>query len=171
MQPPPIPANESERLQAVKHLNILDTPAEERFDTITKAAAEELRVPICTIAIIDATREWFKSCVGTTATEGARETSFCGYTIVSGKILVIQDTLADPRFANNPQVTQPPHIRFYAGVTLHDRDTHLPVGAFCVKDVKPRSLTPQEFSALLRYADQAESELNRGFTVPSAFKK
>lgn len=90
---------------------------------------------------------------------------------MSGKIFVIQDTLADPRFADNPQVIHPPHIRFYAGVTLHDHDSHLPVGAFCVKDVKPRLLTPQEFSALLRYADQAESELNRGFTVPSSHKK
>lgn len=168
---PPIPANESERLHAVKHLNILDTPPEERFDKITKAAAEELHVPICTITIVDANREWFKSCVGTTATEGPRETSFCGYTIITGKIFVIKDTLEDPRFADNPQVTQPPHIRFYAGVTLHDHATHLPIGAFCVKDVKPRTVSLQELNALLQYADQAEAELNSGFDVPKSFKK
>jgi GAF domain-containing protein len=166
MESPVTPAYEPERLHAIRHLNILDTPPEERFDAITKAAAEELQVPISTISIVDANREWFKSCVGTAATEGPRDVSFCGHTIVSGKIFVINDTLKDARFADNPQVTQPPHIRFYAGVTLHDHATHLPVGAFCVKDTKPRELTLQEFNALLQYADKAEYELNKGFAPP-----
>lgn len=161
MQKPPIPANEADRLAALKSKNILDTPTEERFDAITRSAVEQLKVPISTISLIDTNREWFKSCVGTMSREGSRDVSFWGYTIVSGELFVIQDTLADPRFADNPQVTNPPHIRFYAGVTLHDQNTHLPIGAFCIKDVKPRNMSLSEFNVLLGLARQAETELNR----------
>ena len=163
MQTAPIPSNEEERLNSVKSLHILDTKPEVRFDRITREAATNLRVPICTITIVDAKREWYKSCVGVVQPEGPRESSFCGHTVVSGnKILIIPDTLKDDRFRDNPQVTGKPHVRFYAGVTLHDRRTHLPVGAFCIKDNQPRELTVEEMDTLLDYANQAEYEINNG---------
>lgn len=161
MQPPKIPANEFLRLDATKHLNILDTPREKRFDKITRAAAKELHAPICTLSIIDSNREWFKSCIGTHALEGLRESSFCGHTILEDKMLIIEDTLQDIRFADNPQVTNPPHIRFYAGIVLKDRTTNLSIGAFCIKDFVPRQLTPAELEILHRHACQAEDELNK----------
>lgn len=161
MQTAPLPENEAARLEAVKLLGVLDTPAEQRFDVITKQAAIAFHVPICTISIIDTNREWFKSCVGTTTREGDRSISFCGHTIVSGKMLIIEDTLRDPRFADNPQVAQPPHIRFYAGVTLHDRH-HVPVGAFCIKDTQPRSLDLKDIQLLMDFAKRVEDELNAG---------
>jgi len=160
MQKPPIPQNEADRQRAVDSLGILDTPPDERFDAITRAAAERLRAPICTISIIDTNREWLKSCVGTPKREGGRDESFCGHTILTGNVMVIEDTLKDPRFADNPQVIQPPRIRFYAGVTLHDNKTHLPVGAFCIKDTKPRQLASDDLNTLLEFANQAEVELN-----------
>lgn len=165
MQKPPIPANEAERLAALKSKNLLDTPREERFDRITRNAAEKLQVPISTISLIDKDREWFKSSVGVLATEGPRDTSFCGHTIVRGQIFVVEDTLKNKDFSDNPQVTHPPHIRFYAGVTLHDHDTHLPVGAFCVKDVKPRELSLDEINVILEHAREAEMELNKKLGV------
>lgn len=160
MQSPIIPANEAERLAAVHSLGVLDTPPEERFDRITRDAIEQFHVPICTISLIDTNREWFKSCVGTLVKEGDRAASFCGHTIVNGHLFVIEDTLKDERFCDNPQVVNPPHIRFYAGVTLHDRKTHLPVGAFCIKDTSPRKLSMVELNALMEFAERAEVELN-----------
>ena len=41
MQEPPRPANEPDRLQALRELLILDTPPEERFDRLTAFAAQE----------------------------------------------------------------------------------------------------------------------------------
>ncbi len=160
MQPPKLPANEFLRLDATKHLNILDTPREKRFDKITKEAAKKLHVPICTISIIDAHREWFKSCVGTATTEGLRELSFCGHTILTDKMLIVEDTLKDSRFIDNPQVLGSSHIRFYAGIVLHDQATHLPVGAFCIKDVVPRYLTSEDLEVLTDLAHRVEIELN-----------
>ena len=164
MQPAPIPSDEATRLVAVQDLHILDTPSEQRYDSITATAAAAFSVPICTISIIDSNREWFKSCVGTEKKEGDRSTSFCGHTIMSGKMLIIEDTLLDSRFADNPQVINPPHIRFYAGITLFDQH-HFPIGAFCLKDTEPRSLQLPEIQQLMDFAKQAERELSKSSVV------
>lgn len=161
MKEAPIPENEAARLFATQSLGILDTPYEERFDVITRAAAVQPHAPICTISIIDKDREWFKSCVGTPAREGERAVSFCGHTITQGSMFIIEDTLKNPDFADNPQVVNPPHVRFYAGITLHDNKTHLPIGAFCIKDTEPRSLSMTELNDLMSFAKQAETELNK----------
>jgi hypothetical protein len=52
MQAASIPANEAERLQALYDLLILDTPPEERFDTIAGFAAAEFDMPIVLITLV-----------------------------------------------------------------------------------------------------------------------
>jgi GAF domain-containing protein len=157
----PIPADEDQRLQAVHGLGILDTPAEERFDCITRRAVKSLRVPISTISIIDRDREWFKSCHGTDRRQGSRDVSFCGHAMLERKMLVIEDATKDPRFADNPAVVGPPFIRFYAGVALYDRRTKQPIGVFCVKDTHPRTLSTEEVGLLLELAEEATFEMGR----------
>ena len=55
---------EAERLDAVLRLGILDSPAEERFDRLTRLASAALSTPIALVSVIDADRQWFKSRVG-----------------------------------------------------------------------------------------------------------
>ena len=136
MQPAPIPTNEKERLCALQGLKLLDTATEERFDVITKKAIEKFAVPISTITLVDKDREWFKSVQGLAQTEGPRDISFCGHALMTEVLFVVEDTLVDPRFADNPMVKGEPHIRFYVGKSLYDRKSHLPVGVFCIKDIK-----------------------------------
>lgn len=157
----PIPENEEERLMAVKSLGVLDTKPEERFDRITKSITKKLNVPISLISIIDKDREWYKSCEGLGDKENDRGNSFCGHAMLSSEIFIVEDTLLDERFKDNPNVIGKPFIRFYAGVTLHDRKTHLPVGVLCVKDFKPRKLDLDEVHHLLKAAEEAEVELNK----------
>lgn len=162
MQIAPIPKDEANRIKAVRSLNILDTVKEKRFDDITKEAAEKLCVPISAISIVDEGREWYKACYGIDAREGKRDISFCGHTLVeSSDILVVEDTLMDDRFADNPYVISDPYIRFYAGVRLFDFKTRQPVGVFCVKDKKPRKLSVDELAVVLDYATKAEDEINK----------
>ena len=66
---PPIPANESTRLNTLRALSILDTHAEERFDRLTRLAKRLFGVPIALVSLVDENRQWFKSCVGLTANE------------------------------------------------------------------------------------------------------
>ncbi len=161
MQKAPIPSNENKRLCAVRDLKILDTGLEERFDSITKNASSRFDVPISTITIVDNEREWFKSAKGTDAKEGPRDISFCGHALISEVMMIIEDTLKDPRFADNPMVTHTPFIRFYAGKSLYERKTGLPVGVFCIKDYKPRKMDLDEINDFLELATKAEDELNK----------
>lgn len=160
MKTPPIFDQEEERLHIVNSLNILDTKPEERFDKITKTAIEKLKVPISTITIVDKDREWFKSCQGLDIKEGPREISFCGHALLASDLFVIEDTLKDSRFADNPYVKANPPIRFYAGISLKHIQTGLPIGVFCVKDYKPRQLSLEELDIFMELAKEAQFVLN-----------
>ena len=161
MQKAPIPPNEEERLRALQGLKILDTPPEDRFDRITKQAMARFNVPISTITLVDKDREWYKSMQGLTQKEGPRDISFCGHALLHQYIYVVEDTLKDPIFADNPMVVGNPLIRFYAGKSLLDKDSGLPVGVFCVKDTKPRKMSMSEISDFLELASEAEEEVNK----------
>lgn len=156
----PIPANEEARVCALEGLKILDTSSEERFNRLTKEAIEIFSVPISTITLVDKDREWFKSVQGLKQREGPRDISFCGHALMSEVILIINDTLADPRFADNPMVIGEPHIRFYAGKSLYEYESKLPVGVFCIKDHKPREMSVADIGIFIDLADKAEKEIN-----------
>lgn len=161
MQNAPIPSDEDKRMEAVHQMAILDTKPEERFDVITREAVGKLKVPISTVSILDSNREWFKSCVGVDQKEGNRAVSFCGHALLATNLFIVEDTLKDPRFADNPMVINPPFIRFYAGIAIFDHKTRQPIGVFCVKDIKPRKLNGAEMTILLDLAERAEKELNK----------
>jgi PAS domain S-box-containing protein len=159
MQPPAIPDNEAQRLAALRALNVLDTPPEERFDRITRIAARLMDVPICLVSLVDANRQWFKSCVGLAARETPRDISFCGHAILESEALVIPDALAAPRFADNPLVAGEPRIRFYAGQPLSAVDGSR-LGTLCLIDRKPRHMSAADLQALRDLAHMVERELN-----------
>lgn len=161
MQTAPIPEDEKERLEAVHRMAILDTKPEERFDRLTREATEKLKVPISTIAILDSNREWFKSCTGLDQKESDRAISFCGHALLTKELFIVEDTLEDNRFKDNPMVTGFPFIRFYAGQALLDYNTGKSIGVFCIKDTKPRKLSVDEVGLILDFANMAEIELNR----------
>jgi len=154
-----LPKNEQERIDALHSLQVLDTPTEEKFDRITNLAQILFDVPIALISLVDSNRQWFKSCAGLNARETPRGVSFCSHAILDDSTMVISDALEDPRFADNPLVTGPPHIRFYAGKPIKGPDNHK-IGTFCIIDSKPRSLSKADRKMLNDLAAWAESELN-----------
>jgi GAF domain-containing protein len=163
MKKAPIHPNEKERMDAVHKAAILDTETEERFDSLTKEAIKRLKVPMSSLTILDFNREWFKSFQGMEEREGDRGTSFCGHALLAKDIFIVEDTLKDERFFDNPMVIGKPFVRFYAGVALFDRKnkTGMPIGVFCVKDTKPRNFEVEEIEILIDLAIRAEKELNK----------
>ena|SRR3989344_3460180 len=157
---PPLHKQEKERLEAVYRLGILDTKPDPRFDVITKRAVEKLHLPISTVSILDKNREWYKSCQGISEKEGPRKISFCSWALLAQDVFIVEDTLQDKRFKNNPYVVGKPYVRFYAGIALVDAVSGLPIGVFCVKDTKPRKLSVDELGILFELAQETEKLIN-----------
>ncbi len=155
----PVVENEAERLAALRALAILDTPREDRFDRITRMATRLFGVPIALISLVDADRQWFKSCQGLGISETPRSISFCAHALVSDGPLVIPDARRDPRFSDNPLVTAEPYIRFYAGQPLADAQG-MKLGTLCILDHRPRTLSQADLDLLKDLAAVAEQELN-----------
>jgi PAS domain S-box-containing protein len=161
MQIPAIPSDEVQRLAALRKLSLLDTPADNRFDRITRIAQQHFQVPIVLMSLVDAARQWFKSKQGLSVCELPRDISFCGHAILTDEIFCIPNALEDVRFADNPLVTGAPQIRFYAGAPLHAPDGSR-VGTLCLIDHQPRPFTAEAMATLRDLADLVETEL--GYT-------
>lgn len=158
MLKPEKPDNEAERLKTLHDIGILDTAPDERFDRLTRLAKHVFEVPIALVSLVDENRQWFKSSQGLDVSETPRDISFCGHAILGDKALVIEDTHADERFADNPMVINKPHIRFYAGYPIKYLDGSK-LGTLCLIDRKPRQFDSRSRLILKDIAAIAEAEL------------
>ncbi|MFS8911255.1 response regulator [Synechococcus sp. H60.3] len=156
----PLPPNEEERLAALREYQVLDTAPETAFDEIVRLAAYICGTPVSLVSLIDEHRQWFKAKFGIEGIEETpRDVAFCAHAILSPKEpLVVPDATQDPRFADNPFVTQEPHIRFYAGVPLVTPEGQA-LGTLCVVDYQPRQLSPEQLEQLKALAHQVTAQL------------
>ncbi len=157
----PLHGQEEDRIVATKRLNLFDMKPDVRFDEITIEAVDKLAVPISTISILNKEKEFYKSCQGLYQSDGPREQAFCSWALLAQDLFVIEDTLLDDRFRDNPYVTGPPFIRFYAGISLMDEQTGLPVAVFCVKDTVARKFNEKDLEIFLDLADRATTLINQ----------
>ncbi|HZH47326.1 MAG TPA: histidine kinase dimerization/phosphoacceptor domain -containing protein [Roseococcus sp.] len=155
---PPSHPRQPERLAALRRTGLLDTPRERDFDEIVALAARICDTPIAVVNLIDADRQWFKAEIGLGVAETPLDTSICAHIILQEGVTVVEDAAADPRLADNPLVTGPPGLRFYAGARL-DTAEGLPLGTLCVLDTRPRALDPLQREALVVLARQVVSQI------------
>jgi len=155
---PAIPIGEAQRLRAVAAAAQLYTPAEARFDRITRLACSTFDMPIALVTVVADCYQWFKSAQGITVAETSREASFCAHAILEPGPLVVNDALADPRFRDNALVVGAPGIRFYAGHPIHYR--FQPIGSLCVLDTRPREIDQEQRNQLRSLAAWVENEIN-----------
>lgn len=155
---PELPANEAERLHALRTLQILDTSHEERFDRVTRMAKRMFGVEISLVSLVDDDRQWFKSKQGLDATETPRDISFCGHAINQDGLFIIPNAIEDERFSDNPLVIDAPNIRFYAGYPLNLRQG-INLGTLCLIDSKPKYLNEEDKQLLNDLGAMIEQEI------------
>lgn len=154
-------AREPARLAAVRRTNLLDTPAEECFDQLTRLAAEKVGVPVAFLSLIDDRSAFFKSCFGFGEPLESRRRlggeTFCHHALMSDSLLVIDDTRADVKYAAVPTVRSL-GVAAYLGVPLHSADGQ-PIGTFVLLDLKPRRWTRQDITTACLLARAALREI------------
>ena len=181
---------ELHRLQVLKNYLILDADREEVFERLTGLASRFFGVPIALISLVDLGRQWFLSNRGLgEVRETPRRHAFCAHAILNKhNILIVPDATKDFRFKDNPLVTGPPNIRFYAGAVRWQLPSHscfeqrrlvsltstfaftwqpllspegYKLGTFCIIDdkVRPNGLSQDEQASLRDLADMAVREM------------
>lgn len=129
---------ELQRLMVLKNYLILDAEKEKAFERITAIAARVFDVPMALISLVDLGRQWFMSNRGLgDVRETPRRYAFCSHAILAkNNMLIVPDATKDFRFKNNPLVTGPPNVRFYAGAALICPEGYK-LGTLCVIGTSP----------------------------------
>ncbi|MBE9000700.1 MULTISPECIES: GAF domain-containing protein [unclassified Nostoc] len=139
---------EMARLEALRQYQILDTEPEEAYDNLAQLAAFICGTSISLVNFIDENRQWFKAKVGLDVSEMPRSIGLSYLCQERRNVVVVPDTLADEKLANNPVVTGYPYVRFYAGVPLITPRGDM-LGTLCVIDQVPKELSQKQVEALV----------------------
>jgi len=154
--------HEEARLDALYQLKLLDTPASEGFDRITRMASQIFGLPVAAVSLTDRDRQWFKSRVGVEHRSIPRDRAPCAQVAESTQPLVIEDFQADACYADS--VLGRAGTRFYAGAPLVTSEGY-GLGSLCVLGTEPRKATEAELAALVDLAAMvmAQIELQHAF--------
>jgi GAF domain-containing protein len=154
MPPAPLPRNESERYIALMAYRARGMVTDVQAVQLVRDAKAFFGCQQAVIALVGRTTVYFLAEAGAGFDSLPREHSFCTYAIHNQTPLVVEDTLLDPRFSDNPHVAGPAGVRFYAGAPLVDAHGYC-LGTFCLVDQAPRSLKPAEISRLVDFSRRA----------------
>ncbi|MBL6459429.1 PAS domain-containing protein [Belnapia sp. T6] len=160
------PAGSAERrYAALRSMGLLDAPAEERFDRLTRLVCRLMRAPVSLISLLGAERQFFLSAQGLPGPwAGLRQTSlaysFCRTVVETGLPLAVDDAREDPRVCGNPAVAELGIVAYLAvPLTLPDGCV---IGALCAIDRERRGWTAEDEQALRELADVVMSEIAAG---------
>ena len=152
MVAPPVPDNELARLKSLWRCTMRDRRKDPVIERITSLAAAVFQVPYVLVSLVDEESQWFKSHYGLEVASTPRSISFCAHAILHEGCFEIPDAARDPRFCDNPLVTEPPFVRYYLGAPLLSPEG-LPIGTLCLIDSRPRTLSKAQHVHLETLAD------------------
>ncbi|MEA2281400.1 MAG: hypothetical protein QOK21_2007 [Solirubrobacteraceae bacterium] len=161
----PATVRDPARLEALRSARLLDTPAEEGYDRLTRLAMNLLNAPSAQVSLVDEHRQFFKSTHGLPEPwASARETplshSICQHAVDAREPLVIEDTREHPLVRDSLAIRDLDVIA-YVGIPLITSAGQA-LGTLCVIDHKPRAWTGEQIETLktLAAAVLAQIELH-----------
>ncbi|WP_191083738.1 sensor domain-containing diguanylate cyclase [Roseococcus microcysteis] len=129
-----IPPHEAQRLAALRAYGMLDGACDSVLDDVVQLAARLTSMPMALVTLIDSDRQVLLARKGVDMSETPRDVSFCAHAILTpDQPMIVSDMSRDPRAADNPYVTGPPHLRAYLGIPLVNSEGYA-LGALCVLD-------------------------------------
>jgi PAS domain S-box-containing protein len=157
-----------DRLNALRASGLLDTPTEEAFDRLVRLTSKVLRVPTVLFSLVDAERQFLKSCHGLPEPWLSRRElplshSFCWIVVATGEPLLLSDARQHPIASGSPAIRELGAIA-YAGMPLRVASGHL-LGTLAVVDRQPRSWGDDEAQTLKDLADLVVGEIERRETA------
>ncbi len=166
-----LPFDEKQRQEELLRYNIVDTPKEADYDDLIEIASVLCNTKSASITFIDNDRQWLKAAKNIDPNPSPRDTSICGHAILKDDILLIEDTLEDERFKDNPNVVYGPKIRFYAGAPIYSSGGKK-IGVLCVIDKVPnKNLTTTQISGLKILSKQVSRLLELSLFNAETVKK
>lgn len=147
----PVPDNEKGRIKKLELFDLLNLPKDPQLDVFAEAACLIADCPSSLIAIMESEIQTIQSCIGLSLDAVDRKNTLCQYSVASGDVVVINDTLTDSRSSGNSIILEG-GIRFYAGIPLID-DEGFVLGTICVIDYKPKTISENQIAALKKIGD------------------
>ncbi len=123
------------------------------LDDVVAIAAAICGTAGCAITMVQGTRVSTLNSVPDIKVDLPARESFCSHTVQHDGLLEVMDAREDARFAKLMMVDTEGGIRFYAGVPFCQADGSR-IGALCVFDQKPRTLTEVQRKTLIVLARQ-----------------
>ena len=152
----PDAVDEVQRQQALDALDVYSVPNDE-LDQIVANARDLFGAAGASVTIIDHDLQRTKAAIGMPTAPIPRAVSICDLTIRRAGLLVVEDTMTDPRLANSPWADGA-HGRFYAGYPVESPDGQR-IGALCVVDTAPRHFSDTDAALLRQLALRVQSAL------------
>ena len=151
------------RLKALKSVALLDTPAEQAFDRLSWLASQFLDAPVALVSLVDAERQYFKSCIGLPEPwNSQRQTplshSFCQHNRTAGQPMVINDAREDALLRDNLAIRDL-NVIAYLGFPLTTEDGYV-LGSFCVIDSVPREWSEKDILIIQELAASVMTEIH-----------
>lgn len=149
---------ESDRLESLHTYDVLPGGRTADLDAMASVAAQLCDTPIGLVSFVTAERVIFKGRHGGRRNSVERSAALCSWVVAAQQPLVLADASADPRFRDLTAVCGASGVRAYAGVPLVGRDG-LALGTVSVVDVRSRTFTDAQLSALRTLADNVVAGL------------
>lgn len=154
-----IPQNETLRVAQSERMQLAGVSLEDGLERVVKLASRMLDAPLAAYNVFEGDLLRVRAQVGIAPiTQVASNRTLCSQLNGDTTELLVEDALADSRYADNVYVTGPAKLRFYAGVQVRDPD-QLPLGTLCVMDTQPRKTNGSELQILSELAAIIEREM------------
>lgn len=155
-------ARDPDRVGALEATGLLDTEVDPAFDRIARLAAQVLNAPVALVSLVDADRQFFKSCLGLPEPWASRRGtplshSFCQHAVASREPLIVDDAREHAVLGDNLAIRDMGVVA-YAGIPLIDSDGNA-LGTLCVIDSQPRHWTSHQVQLLSDLAASVVTEI------------